>query len=120
MGEGTIDGGSLNSSAGDVSDVDTIHTNGNRKTRPPAAMIAVRSQTAARDSVAIVDPPLLGPELHDSEAEDDREQHPAHRRRLAHQAVLEGVLDDLLHDHGRGAGRPTLGHDPDLVEDLER
>src|SRR6266852_387763 len=67
----------------------------------------------------IDDPTLLQPKLHGGDDENDREQHPAHRGRVAHATEAEGVLHDLLHDDARRTRRTALRHHPDLVEHLD-
>lgn len=63
IGLGISCGGSLKSSAPDVSDVDTIQTKGNRKMTDPSAMIVTRVQATHRGSIPIMHPPPLEFEL---------------------------------------------------------
>ena len=46
----------------------------------------------------IVNPPFLHPKLDERDDEDQAEQHPRHRRGVAHTVVAEGVLDDFDDD----------------------
>src|SRR5205823_2225353 len=124
-------GGVWNTARSGFSDVLTIQANGKSIARPPISRSTYRSTRGTkrrRDGVLSVqrppvaagrstgpvvvasgidDPALLQAELEDSDDQDHDEQHPAHRRCVAHAPEAERVLHDLLHDDGRRAGRAS-------------
>ena len=52
--------------------------------------------------------------------EDDGEEHPAHRGRVAEAEELPRLAVDVVNGDVGGAERAALGHDVDEPEDLER
>ncbi|MCY1562314.1 hypothetical protein D9M68_996860 [compost metagenome] len=71
-------------------------------------------------SVFIEDDPLAQLPLGESEHCDDDEQQDRQGRAVAEEMELEGLLVEVIDQHGGAHARAALGQHGDLGEDLER
>src|SRR5690606_40978072 len=89
-----------------VTDVTRLHRYGKNIATAPTATTTWRATRPSRvepgarvrSASAIRHPPSLTDDLHDRDAEDDGEQQPRERRRLARGAIAEREVVDLEHD----------------------